>query len=76
MDCHGGLTYSNDYLLKGTPDEQFGWWIGWDYAHCHDYAPYYSQAEAALMNLHKWTTKEIFEEVREVIEQLINKKRR
>lgn len=72
IDCHGGLTYSKDCLLQGTPDEQSGWWIGWDYAHYNDYAPYHSEAEATIMGLHKWTTAEIFEEVREVIGQLIN----
>lgn len=75
VECHFGLTYSSGWLLEHTPDEKSGWWIGWDYAHYTDYAPYYSEAEVALMNLHKWTTEEVAAEAREVIQQLINKER-
>lgn len=35
--CHGGLTYSRDYL--DTVDKK-GWFIGWDYAHYNDFAGY------------------------------------
>ena len=35
VPCHGGLTYSEDHLLK----EEKGWYIGWDYAHLGDYSP-------------------------------------
>lgn len=67
VDCHGSLTYSYIYvdgLFSGT-----GWWIGWDYAHSGDYTG---------LNLcehwKKWTTAEILEEVKQVIDQLLTMK--
>lgn len=33
INCHGGLTFSDDHLL---PDMENGWYIGWDYAHLGD----------------------------------------
>lgn len=35
VNCHGGLTFSDDHLL----DLEEGWYIGWDYAHLGDYHP-------------------------------------
>lgn len=37
VQCHGGLTYSRDYL---TTVDKKGWFIGWDYAHYMDFAGY------------------------------------
>ena len=34
VECHGGLTYSNDYLI-GQNDEN-KWWIGFDCSHYGD----------------------------------------
>lgn len=71
ITCHGGLTYSND--LSGIfPNETDSWFIGWDYAHAGDYL-----GTDALFNFDtskdkKWTTEEIYEEVKEVIDQLIS----
>lgn len=42
--------------------------IGWDYGHCYDYSPLYEQCTDK-----KWTTEEIFEEVKDVIRQLKEK---
>ena len=34
LDCHGGITYSEDYLkFMSDPDV---WWIGFDCTHCND----------------------------------------
>lgn len=33
IDCYGGLTYGEDYLLNLTGK----WFIGWDYAHSGDF---------------------------------------
>lgn len=65
VDCHGGLTYSHDRInaLAGNAD---GWWIGWDYAHFGDY----NELLEPISEWKKWTTAEIFEEMKEVIEQL------
>lgn len=70
--CHGGLTYSGEDLVF-NPLENDKWVIGWDYAHCDDYMGYY-QLECLSEFNHdhekKWTTKELLEDVKEVIKQL------
>lgn len=71
IECHVGLTYSDNYvsdLVVGN-----GWWIGWDYGHCCDYSgfmlrDYWQNFDTS--HYKKWTTAEIFEEVKKVIEQL------
>ena len=66
--CHWGVTFSeadlgfNPIVLNDT------WIIGWDYAHCEDYTGYYDDI---YEHLKKWTTKELQQEVFDVIEQLI-----
>jgi hypothetical protein len=72
ISCHGGITYvSTAGLFKpSNKNHRDGHWIGWDYAHCMDYC--YSLYNSGLLNDNKkWTTKEILEEVKDVIEQLI-----
>jgi len=64
VTCNGGLTYANDNV-KGS--DKTGWWIGWDYAHCGDYSGYDYDFSR---NGHKWSTEEIFDEVKSVISQL------
>ena len=65
IKVHGGLTYSTDsfLLLDNT------WIIGWDYAHCDDYSTYAEQC-SFLHYLKKWTTEEIIDECKSVIDQL------
>ena len=65
--CHGGLTYSDKELIF-NPLVNDDWIIGWDYAHCNDYMGYYGAD--IFKNSKKWTTEELFEEVKQVIEQL------
>lgn len=60
IKCNGGLTFSEHQ----TFGESLGYWIGWDYTHCDDYNP------IVAVSGYKWTTEEIFEEVKEVIKQL------
>lgn len=66
--CHGGLTYS-DFKEKSNKEI---WKIGWDYAHYNDYTHY--NAEFGIIETlgmgKKWTTKEIVEECRSVIDQI------
>lgn len=49
-------------------------YLGWDYGHCNDFSGIYLreifEADVNLKNLKKWTTAEIFEDVKSVIEQL------
>jgi len=71
--CHGGLTFAhpNNTMLEWAQelDEECSW-IGWDYAHCDDYAGYYQKFPTSIFNGKKWTTQEILSECYEVIEQL------
>jgi hypothetical protein len=68
IEVHGGLTF------LGTPlTREDGTWLGWDYGHYCDYN-YYNKDLYNDMNLSKkkkWTTEEIQEEAKSVIEQLI-----
>ena len=70
---HGGFTYSADglLLLENT------WILGWDYAH---YGDYYCFSNGLKHLNHfkdekRWTTEEIREECRHVIDQLDNIRR-
>lgn len=67
IDCHGGITYVSTTGLIKYNNENYrdGHWIGWDYAHAYDYT------FGICYGGKKWTTKEIFEDVKNVIEQLI-----
>lgn len=71
--CHGGITYvSTTGLIKpNNENHRDGHWIGWDYAHVCDYIGYLPVDFTITKSLKKWTTKEILEEVKDVIEQLI-----
>ena len=78
VECHGGLTFSEDHIIrileysdkyKCDTVQRFNrdWIIGWDYAHYGDYVAYLP------MNYDdkKWTTAEIKKECEYVINQLI-----
>lgn len=71
ISCHGGLTYSKKALR--TVDKE-GWFIGWDYAHYGDYMDY---GDVLFNNMFqykkKWTTEEIVEECKNVIDQIVAK---
>lgn len=66
--CHGGLTYSESTL---TTTSKTGWFIGWDYAHCNDYSGYYTESDGSLYRLKRWTTQEMVNECKEVIDQIV-----
>ncbi len=82
IDCHGGLTYSEDYLSFLEFSEKYTslvktsikdrWVLGWDYAHHGDYCGW---DKDDIMGGKKWTTSEIVDECKDVINQLnqINK---
>ena len=72
IDCHGGLTYSDEDLIF-NPLVNDDWVIGWDYAHFNDYSGIYKEECLEKFDhsqYKKWTTEELFEEVKQVIEQL------
>ena len=65
LQCHGGLTYSENHLLIDNPlitEKDERWVIGWDYAHDGDR---YRDTPGK-----SWTTQEIIEETHKVIEQV------
>lgn len=68
INVHGGLTYSNNYLHNLNTGE---WTIGWDYAHADDC--YYSSLFSEVYGK-QYKTKEIFADVKSVINYLIELK--
>lgn len=65
VECHYELTYSNKSLR--SVDES-GWFIGWDYAHWGDYTGWKGWHNPEDK---KWTTLEMYEECKSVVEQLV-----
>lgn len=63
---HGGYTYfGGAYWDKEDKTE----YLGWDYAHCDDFVGYYT-SDSGLWCTKQWTTAEIYEEVKRVIDYL------
>lgn len=72
LSVHGGLTYSNNHLWISENQKTEGWFVGWDYGHCGDYTGYEEMFPAELSSGgKKWTTEEIFKEVKEACYQLM-----
>lgn len=63
IGVHGGFTYYGEPYWTQNDGLKY---LGWDYAHCEDYCGFMSSHSTGK----RWTTKEIFEEVISVIEQL------
>ena len=70
IDVHGGITYGQDGFHPNFPgiDPRDGFWIGWDYNHCFDFNALAHPVPREYEKM--WTTEEIFEDVKSVIEQL------
>lgn len=75
INVHGGITYSENELWISNTQKIEGHFIGWDYAHCGDYMGFEERLPLQLRSGgKKWTTKEIFKEIKEVCYQLQNAK--
>lgn len=65
IDVHGGITFG-DFGLKGVSDKFL---LGWDYNHYDDYyftmLPFWNGYKGK-----RWTTKEMLEDVKSVINRL------
>lgn len=61
IPVHGGFSYLGDRDDWGLD----GIWLGWDYAHCDDYFDFHG---CPVGYGKKWTTEEILEEARSVID--------
>lgn len=72
--CHGGLTYSDNLSLT-LKEETDRWFFGWDYGHAGDYESY-NEHFNCFLNDKKWTTEEIYEEVKDVIDQFVEHDRK
>lgn len=66
LEVNGGVTYSSDHLWINENDRLEGWFVGWDYAHFGDYTGFEFRIGGK-----KWTTEEIFKEVKEACYQLV-----
>lgn len=74
IDVHGGITYSSDHLWINDNEKLDGKFIGWHYAHYGDYGGYEELLPKELRSGgRRWTTKEIFEEVRHACYQIQKK---
>lgn len=71
LDVHGGITYSENHLWISENQKIDGKFIGWDYGHYGDYAGYEEILPKEIRTGgKKWTTTEIYKEVREVCYQI------
>lgn len=62
IDVHGGITFS------GVLNEGGEHFIGWDYAHCNDWAGYYSDEENIAYCHIKHTTEELVADCKSAID--------
>ena len=69
---HGGLTYSrmgvNGRMMKK-------WVLGWDYAHAGDFSGSLARFAKYGIEGRKWSTEEIYEHVKAVIEEIIKEEK-
>lgn len=65
LRCHCGFTYLGDAYWDKSDETTY---IGWDYSHCGDYSGYDFHTKL-FRDSHKWTTEEIFEDVKECIDE-------
>ena len=70
INVHGGITYTSEGLYINNGKEVEGWYIGWDYADLGDYLGWEDKYVKGLAKGKKWTTDEIFAEVREACYQI------
>lgn len=79
VEVHGGITYDKNTLPMPDGSLREGHFIGWDYAHYNDFSGLYLNEDLSTTKLmqvivedsKKWTTEEILEDVKSVINQLI-----
>lgn len=65
---HGGITFYDDKITYGLDIP--GHWFGWDYGHYGDYMWQPIFTMPPMDEEHKWTTEEIYKEIKEVIEDM------
>ena len=73
LKCHGGCTFVEKGYHQDTINVEDKYTvIGWDYGHYNDFSGIYLQDNFPIpwRDMKIWTTKEIIEECKQVIEQL------
>lgn len=71
LECNGGITYAGrSNYANSLPTDRTGWWVGWDYHHAWDYRG----DDRNYPDQRKWSTEEIYAEVRQVIDQFYTEK--
>lgn len=67
---HGGFTFFGKSHWDSNDTTSY---LGWDYSHLGDYAGYFETYPSifSVYESKKWTTSEIFEEVKSVINQFL-----
>jgi len=73
--AHGGFTYTGSlsHIVKNNPSIKSGFYYGWDYSHYDDFSGFDLMYPLELQSGgKKWTTEEIYKDVIEVIEWLVN----
>ena len=68
---HGGFTYCNGSHWDAKDTSKY---LGWDYGHCDDFSGYYTPGDGLYETTKRWTTDEIYEEVKKVIDALVDLK--
>lgn len=71
IGVHGGITYISDSITIENIGKVDGWIIGWDYGHYGDYMGIEESVPTEFRTGgKKWTTQEIYKEVREACYQI------
>mgnify|MGYP000897041619 CR=1 FL=1 len=65
LDCHGGLTFSNEGDGINRPEGL--WWYGWDYAHAGDKAFY--EESFRISNRIEWNDEMVAEDIVPAIQE-------
>lgn len=72
--CHGGVSWNEEHLPWQEDDDKDYWYIGWDYAHAHDYSPEMfaksDHKDFYLTHTHYYTLSECCLELIDVVSQL------
>ena len=75
LHCHGGFTYAENTLtIPGysyVNEHEKKWVIGWDYGHHMDWTTLIPEAIQKEFGFKKWTTQEVLDECRRVIDSII-----
>lgn len=72
IECHGGFTYAESTLCV---ENEVGWFVGWDYAHCEDWCGYMESYKDEYRETHlkRHYTVEMIRDCIDVIDQIMKR---